>query len=276
VATTDLRFDVTALDQASKAFARMGQAVERFERRLDDLDGKKIRAEGEFDSKKAEREVGQFARKMQRDIEAAVKALPDIEIDADSSDAQREIAHIRGELAAIADQRVGIDIDADEASARVDALRGRLEALGDVDLNVQMTADVGTALAQLAAVDGAVERLDGKRAEVKFVADRSLSDTIVRVAALGRALGQIALPAAVVAVAPQIAGIGAAAVSASGALGQSASRTWPTPSTTHRRRPPKRSQSSPRPRGRRCRRSRLSGRCGTAYNSTCRAACSTT
>lgn len=219
MATTDLRFDVTALDQASKAFARMGQAVERFERRLDDLDGKKIRAEGEFDSKKAEREVGQFARKMQRDIEAAIKSLPDIEIDTDSSDAQREIAQVRAELAAIADQRVGIDIDADEALSRVAALRGRLEALGDVDLNVQMSADVGSALAQLAAVDAAVDRLDGKTAEVKFVSDRSLSDTIIKVASLGRALGQIALPAAVIAVAPQIAGIGAAAVSASGALG---------------------------------------------------------
>ncbi|HVM13604.1 MAG TPA: hypothetical protein VM287_04660, partial [Egibacteraceae bacterium] len=54
------------------------------------------------------------------------------------------------------------------------------------------------------------------RAEVD---NRSLSAAVVHVAAFGRALGQLALPVALVAAAPQIASIGAAAVATSGALG---------------------------------------------------------
>ena len=205
MATTDLRFDVSALDRASQTFTRLGKAVERFEKRLDDLDGKRVAAEVDVDTKKADRAVGAFATNLQKRIAAAAASLPEIQLTADSSDADRKVARIQKELAALADQRVGVDIDARSAQAEVARLEAELRSLGDVELDIEMRANVGAAMAQLAAVNGEIDRLDGRRVEVKFDVDRSLADGVVRIAAFGRALGTLALPAAAVAAAPQLA-----------------------------------------------------------------------
>lgn len=165
-----------------------------------------------------DREVGAFARSLQGQVAAAIRSLPDIEIDTDSSDIQREVAAIRAELVALGDQRIGIDIDASSAQAAVARLQARLAALGDTELDVAMRADVAGALSKLAAAEAAVDRLDGKTARLEFE-DRGLADAVIRVAALGRALQTIVLPAAAVAAAPTLASIGAAAVAAAGAVG---------------------------------------------------------
>lgn len=219
MASTDLRFDVQALDRASQVFTRMGRAVENFEKRLDRLDKQRVSVDVEAKTEKAERQVGAFAADMQRRLTRAIEALPDIELGADATEAQREVAAVRTELAQLADQRVGIDIDATEAQTRVAELQRRLQALDGDDADIQVRTDVAAALTQLAAVNGEVDRLDGRTARVKVDVDRGLGDTIVRVAALGRALGTLTLPAAALAAAPTIASIGAAAVTASGALG---------------------------------------------------------
>ncbi|WFG47491.1 hypothetical protein [Pseudonocardia alni] len=99
MASKELRFDVSALDQASRTFTRMGQAVERFEKRLDRLDGKRVEAELGVKTDKAEREVGAFATTTRRRLQAALSSLPEIEIDANSTPAQREVARIRDEMA---------------------------------------------------------------------------------------------------------------------------------------------------------------------------------
>ncbi|MGE4164067.1 MAG: hypothetical protein AB7G23_20260 [Vicinamibacterales bacterium] len=103
----DLKFDVSALDRASATFAKLGKTVERFERKLDQLDGKRIEAE--------------------------------------------------------------VKVKVDDANLRK--------------------------------------------------LDKGLGDSVIHIAALGKALKAIAIPASVVAAAPQLASLGAAAVSASGAVG---------------------------------------------------------
>lgn len=57
MATSDLKFDVSALDRASSTFTRLGQAVERFERKLDQLDGKRVNATVDVDTRKAETQL---------------------------------------------------------------------------------------------------------------------------------------------------------------------------------------------------------------------------
>jgi len=168
---TQLRFDVTALDQASKAFARMGAAVERFERKLDEIDGKTLDVDVDLNTRKAEAEIGKFATDTRRKLDAALKALPDIKLDADSSDAQREIERIRNEMLALRDQKIGVDIESAKAVAEITRMRGELERLSHDSADIQIKADAGSAIAQLTAVEAAVSALDGQTAEVDLDVD---------------------------------------------------------------------------------------------------------
>lgn len=216
---TQLRFDVTALDQASRTFARMGQAVERFEKRLDRLDGKKVDAKVGVKTDEAEREIGAFATNARRKLEAALSSLPEIEIDANSTKAERRAADLRKQLAELTDKTIGVDIPADEAIAEAKRIQRELELLSrDRKATVQVRADAAKAAAELTAVYAAAEKVDGKRSTVKVDIDRSLSDSLIQVTRLASALGSLALPGAIVAAAPQIAAIGAAAATATGSL----------------------------------------------------------
>jgi len=198
---------------------RLSLAVDRLAEKLQGLDRVRAEPEVDVDTRRAEAKVGAFAENLQRRIRRAVESLPDIELDANATDADRAIAEIRGELAALSDKKIGVDINTEEARVQVAALEERLRALDTADANVSVRADVATALAQLQAVVGEVDRLDGRTARVKVDVDRGLGDSIVKVAALGRALSLLALPAAAVAVAPTLVALGSAAVTAAGAVG---------------------------------------------------------
>lgn len=173
----------------------------------------------DVDTKGAEKQVGAFATDVRRRLEAAVKTLPELEITADSSDADRELSRIRSELQRLQDVEIGVDIDAAEADARLKDLKRQLERLGDSSPDVRVQTDTAAAIAALKVVDAEVDKLDGRTARVKVDIDKSLSDSVIQVAALGRAMSSLALPAAIVAAAPQVAALGAAAFTAVGAIG---------------------------------------------------------
>lgn len=217
-----LRFDVLGKGDASD-LERLASAVDRFADRLKALDRVKANPEVDLDTKKAERQVGAFAENLKRRIGRAIDALPDIELDADSSDADRAIAGIRSELAALSDKQVGVDIDTEAARRQVVELEQRLREISDVDVDVSLRADIAAALAELRRASGEVDRLDGRTAHVKVEVDRGLGGSIIQIAALGKALKTLALPAAVVggitALAPTVAALGSAAVTAVGAVG---------------------------------------------------------
>ncbi len=215
---TRLQFDVSALDNASRTFVALAAQIERFASRLDRLDGTRADVEINADTSRAERDIGAFATKMRRDLEAAVKALPKITLDADSSDADRKVVELRGKIEELSGKTVGVDIDAGAAMAEITALQDELRALDASSANVQVKADVAAALAALAAANGEVDRLDGRKATIKIDVDKSLSDSIIQVARLGAALGSLAMPAAMIAAAPQLVSLAGAAVQASGAL----------------------------------------------------------
>jgi hypothetical protein len=177
-----------------------------------------LRYDIDVDARRAEARIGAFALNMRRQITQAVRSLPEIEITADSSDAQRELATVRRELVELGNQRVGIDISAEEAQRKLDALTERLKNLRQTG-DIQIDADVRAALEQLGIVDAAVDRIDGRRATVKVDVDKSFADTIIKVAQLGRALGTIVLPVAAVNIIPVIAGIAASIGDLSGVAG---------------------------------------------------------
>jgi SLT domain-containing protein len=176
-----------------------------------------LRYDVDVDTARAERRIGAFALDMRSRITKAIKSLPDIELPADASAAQREIAKIRADLVALGRQRVGIDIDAPAAEARLDSLRARLTALsGGVDMQVDV--DAAAALTALGAVDKAADLVDGRTAKVDVKVGSGLTDAIVKVGGLTRGLSILSLPAAAVAITPMLASIGQAAVQASGGV----------------------------------------------------------
>ena len=132
-----------------------------------DLDGVKAEAQ-----RKGNEAGGEFAQQFRRRVEAALKALPDAKIDADSTPAQREIAKIRRELETLSEKTVGIDLDAGEANAQIHRLKARLDQLAAESPTVDVEVDTAAASAHLAAIDRQVSRVDGRRANVEVDVDR--------------------------------------------------------------------------------------------------------
>ncbi|WFG44385.1 hypothetical protein [Pseudonocardia alni] len=218
MASKELRFDVSALDQASRTFTRMGQAVERFEKRLDRLDGKRVEAELGVKTDKAEREVGAFATTTRRRLQAALSSLPEIEIDANSTPAQREVARIRDEMASLADKRIGIDISADEAIREAQRLERELDELSRTSTEVDVRANTGEAARHLREFKRDVDDLDGRRVVVHVRTDRSLLDSTSHLLKAAAAMRAFALPSAIISGAPALVSLGGAAASAAGSL----------------------------------------------------------
>lgn len=110
---------------------------------------------------------GAFASAFKKRLEAAFQTLPKINLDADSSPAQRKLAELRARMEELSGKTIGVDIDAATASAKVDELRAELRKLGASSPNIQVRADVAAALAELAEVDGAANRLDGRSVNLR-------------------------------------------------------------------------------------------------------------
>ncbi|MEV7425159.1 peptidoglycan DD-metalloendopeptidase family protein [Streptomyces sp. NPDC091212] len=114
---------------------------------------------------------GSFGAKLRAIVAEAQASIPDINIDADTSPARREVQEIRGELAALADARVGIDIDAGEALAKIAHLQERLAVLSLKRVDIDVRVDAAAAAAQLAALQRMAD--DTKVVRIKALADTS-------------------------------------------------------------------------------------------------------
>lgn len=118
-----------------------------------------------------EQQAGAFARGFERRLRSAFEALPRVEVDADSTPAQRRIAELRARMEALSEKTIGVDIDADEAVRQMELLQAELRLLGDADVDFTVRADVAAALAQMAALQREVEKVDGQHVEVEVDVD---------------------------------------------------------------------------------------------------------
>ncbi|WP_344972825.1 hypothetical protein [Streptosporangium fragile] len=134
-------------------------------------------------------ETGASADRMRERLEAATKALPKIEIDADSSPAEIKFAQLRAQLEALADKKIGVDIDADAARAELAQIERELEQLQQTEVDINVRADLGTALAELRAIDGEVSRVDGRTARVDVNAD--VGGALASIGMVGAALASL-------------------------------------------------------------------------------------
>ncbi|MCP3017307.1 hypothetical protein NGM33_28650 [Nocardiopsis dassonvillei] len=103
---------------------------------------------------------GAFAQGFKRQVQAAMKTLPKAEINADSSDAQREIASVRSQLATLADKTVGVDVSSEQALGELRILQMRLDELSE-GADVDVRADTAAASAQLDQVLRKVREIRG-------------------------------------------------------------------------------------------------------------------
>lgn len=121
--------------------------------------------------KQTKRAMGRFEKEFQSSIGKALDNLPDIELNADSSDAQREIQAIKGELRALGDQEIGVDIDAAGALARLGMIRVALAALSkDKDIDIGFGA--GGALGAITSLTNILPQFSGTVAEAGGVSAR--------------------------------------------------------------------------------------------------------
>lgn len=115
--------------------------------------------------------AGAFATAFKKRLQAALAALPKIEIDADSSEADQALAKVRASMAELSGKTVGVDIDAGQASAELERLSLQLERIQADDARVDVQVDVAKALAQLRAfrkeVDATKLDVDQAAAEIK-------------------------------------------------------------------------------------------------------------
>lgn len=211
MANRDRSFGINVL-AVSKGLEQVGRGVEKLGRTLDEFDRKIATATVDVETRKAEAKVGRFARDLKSRVERAVRSLPDIELRADSSDADRRIAEIRRELATLSSKRIGVDVDASQAQARIERLSSELSRLSRQSPNVQVRADTAAASAALLGVSAAADRLDGRNVSVA-----------VSAAGVSRAISLIGLLTAGLAAAAAMAGPAAAALAAIGpAVGSAA------------------------------------------------------
>ncbi|WP_432053754.1 hypothetical protein [Streptomyces sp. bgisy022] len=155
---------------------------------------------------------GTFGQRLRAQVQAAEASLPNINLTADSSAAEVEIARLRAQLTAMRDVRIGVDMDTATATARIEEIQARLQALSASDADVAVRVDAGAARAQLLAFQAQVSRLDGRRVRVDIdtgVAQLALGNLAFAAVALGPALLPI-LPVAA-------AGLGAIAAAATSA-----------------------------------------------------------
>lgn len=159
----------TMISNAAKKWATQAATVfgREFNDRVKDTTGKTPLGPGKPESQRqGTQTAGAFAEGFKRKLEATLRALPDIQLDADSSDAERKLAGIREDLAALAGKTIGVDIDSTDALRQVKRIESELDRLARDSADVQVRVDSVAAQAELASLAREVSRLDGRNVDV--------------------------------------------------------------------------------------------------------------
>lgn len=97
---------------------------------------------------------------VQRELRDLVSHLPDIPIDGNSTDLDRDLARVRREMETLSNQRIGIDIPIDEAIRRINELQPHIQRLSDEHPNINVQVATRQAAAQLDELLAAARRVD--------------------------------------------------------------------------------------------------------------------
>lgn len=101
---------------------------------------------------------GRIGRLIRKAVSGATEDLPPIDIDADSSKADRTLNEVRRRLTKLRSVNIGVDLDAGKAMTEMSALQGMLKRVAkDQDINVRVNAMA--ALAKLQAVEAKINSI---------------------------------------------------------------------------------------------------------------------
>lgn len=161
-----------------------------------------------------------LGQSLQQRVSAAVRDIPEVQLDANSSQLDRDLERVRRELAELSGQRIGVDVDVTRALRNLDELQPHLERLAREHPDVQVQADIGRAAANLAEIEAAARHVDDADPTVEVHTNTARASTELRqverdtvnvagaLRGIGPALGSLAQIGAVAGAAmPAVAGL---------------------------------------------------------------------
>ncbi|HEX5597233.1 MAG TPA: hypothetical protein VFX61_14640, partial [Micromonosporaceae bacterium] len=108
---------------------------------------------------------------IRRELRDTVAHLPDIQVDGDTSDLDRDLARVRRELDQLANQRIGVDVSIADALRQLEELEPHLQRLSDTHPNINVQATTRGALRQLEQLRAAARQVDDEDVTVHVNVD---------------------------------------------------------------------------------------------------------
>jgi hypothetical protein len=130
-----------------------------------------------------------LGQSMRQQIQRAVDEIPEVEINGDSTDLDRDVDRVRRELLDLANTRIGVDISVEEALRRMAELEPHLDRIEHSHPNLNITASVAGARADLEEIRLAAARVDDDDVDIDVHVDTARP--IAEVTLLSRALSRI-------------------------------------------------------------------------------------
>lgn len=95
---------------------------------------------------------GAFANGFRAKVDAALKSLPDGDVDLNDAKAEAKLDDLRARLETLRNVEIGVDITPTEALAAVEIIKGELDELAAKSPDIRVKVDAGEASAELAAI----------------------------------------------------------------------------------------------------------------------------
>jgi hypothetical protein len=157
---------------AAKAFSDefetgLAASTERVAKKASASVEKELGSAGRRGGEKASKEFGgAFSAGIARALKGAISSIPDIEVGADTSDAQKRLLELRKALQALSDKKVGVGVDTGRALAEIARVGSALGKLSDETADLDIKVDSAFALAELNKIARAVDTVDGKKVKI--------------------------------------------------------------------------------------------------------------
>lgn len=149
-------------------FATAEAQLVAMEKRIENMDGTEVKVKAKVD----DRSIGLFAETVKKRLEAALKRLPDLDLDANTTKAQDRLLDLRQKINDLSKKKIGLDIDGSAALAEMEKLRAELSHIADDrTIDVSIRTDAATAATELTAIRTLAEQVDGKNVEIKVDVD---------------------------------------------------------------------------------------------------------
>ncbi|MFF5801591.1 hypothetical protein [Streptomyces albogriseolus] len=151
-----------------------------------------------------------------RQLDDLLRNLPQVTIDGDSEDIDRDLQRVHQQLARLDSQRIGVDISLTDALRQIDTLQANLARIGDEHYDLNVSAATRQAAEQLEELRRAARRVDDTDVDIDVDVDTDGPDRLGAIlrripAVAGRAAGALSgvgvATAGVGAAAPLVAGL---------------------------------------------------------------------